>query len=92
MAVKRVVEKIFTKNEETASASDLSPLPGLANMFFAKILYLENRLTSVLNLPFGLTVFCIARKKLKDPKKRRDDLKKRSKKRRDDLKRGDDLK
>ncbi len=54
----RVLKKIIGKKSD-----DLSPLPRLLNTFFGKILALENLLLlKGVNLPIGLSVFCIARK------------------------------
>jgi SAM-dependent methyltransferase len=63
-ALVRCVQKLLrpaTANEQ----SDLRPLPGLLNRALALPLFLENRLIRRgLSLPFGLSVFCLARKPL----------------------------
>lgn len=42
--------------------SDLKPLSLLLNRFLTKMLFLENRLLRHIDFPFGLSVFCLARK------------------------------
>jgi len=42
--------------------SDLKPLPRILNQFLTKILFFENRLLRTLDFPFGLSVFCLAKK------------------------------
>ena len=58
--VKRLVEKILPSKREIKS--DLNTLPVFVNILLTQILFFENRLLSILNLPFGLSIFCIARK------------------------------
>lgn len=59
---KRIIEKIFIK-EERKVTSDLKPLPNIFNKLLTNILYLENLLIkSGVGFPFGLSVFCVARK------------------------------
>lgn len=61
--IKRIIKKIFLTNTEKVE-SDLKPLPGLFNKLFTGFLFLENiLLVSGLNFPFGLSLYCIARKK-----------------------------
>jgi len=57
----RLGERVLSKKRKEAK-SDLRPLPDLINKFLTGILFLENRLISVLNYPFGLSLFCIAKK------------------------------
>lgn len=58
--IMRVIKKFFLKNR---IESDLKPLPVLFNKIFTLILNIENRLIlSGINFPFGLSLFCIARK------------------------------
>ncbi len=59
--VVRLVGKVLSRNQKRAK-SDLRPLPDLVNRFLALVLFLENRLMSVLNYPFGLSIFCVAKK------------------------------
>ena len=59
----RLARKLHLQNEKKRG-SDLSPLPDWLNSFLKGILFLENRLIlRGLNFPFGLSVFCVARKK-----------------------------
>ncbi len=62
IAIERSIKKITTKKDNKAE-SDLKPLPNFVNKLLSQILFLENKLISVTNLPFGLSVFCVARKK-----------------------------
>lgn len=63
IVVIRFLEKIFLKNQKTIK-SDLRPLPKFINKFLTYLLFFENRLIiSSLNLQFGLSLFCVARKK-----------------------------
>jgi len=57
----RLIERILS-NKKREAKSDLRSLPRVINEFLTQILLLENRLISVLNFPFGLSIFCIARK------------------------------
>lgn len=60
--VKRFWEGIFLKNGKIPR-SDLRPLPDLINKLLACLLLLENRfIVSIFSFPFGLSLFCIARK------------------------------
>ncbi len=62
VAVKRLIEKLFVVNSGKV-ASDLKPLPDMFNDLFKRILYLENRLLKAnFNFPFGLSIYCVARK------------------------------
>lgn len=59
----RLFQKIFLINRKKAT-SDLIPLPRLLNKLFTSILLLENSLiASGVNFPFGLSIYCVARKK-----------------------------
>jgi SAM-dependent methyltransferase len=59
---KRIMEKFSPIDSENAR-SDLKPLPYWLNKIFTLLLLLENKLiTSGINFPFGLSVFCVARK------------------------------
>lgn len=63
MVIIRFLEKIFSKNKKIARLN-LRPLPSLINKFLIYLLFLENWLIlSGLNFPFGLSLFCVARKK-----------------------------
>ncbi|GAB4541208.1 MAG: class I SAM-dependent methyltransferase [Thermodesulfovibrionia bacterium] len=60
---KRIIERIFIE-KETDVTSDLKPLPNPLNRLLTGIIYVENLLIkSGINLPFGLSVFCVARKR-----------------------------
>lgn len=51
------------RNVETRTRSDVTPLPGLLNSMLTMVLRLENRLLHArCSLPYGLSVFCLARK------------------------------
>ena len=57
----RLIKKVVLKyNAEPQS--DMVPLPQWINTLFTQILLWENRLIVSHNLPFGLSVFCIAKK------------------------------
>ena len=43
--------------------SDLALPPSFINKIFTEILFFENRLLRMTNFPFGLSIFCVARKK-----------------------------
>jgi hypothetical protein len=59
----RLLRKFHLQNEKKRG-SDLGPLPGWLNRFLKGVLLFENRLIlRGLNFPFGLSVFCVARKK-----------------------------
>lgn len=59
--VARLFKKFGVKNQANIS-SDLKPLPKGLNYFLASILSIENRILQRTGLPFGLSLFCIARK------------------------------
>jgi SAM-dependent methyltransferase len=60
---KRIIEKIFPIDSENVE-SDLKPLPNLVNKLFSHLLFFENKLiTFGVNFPFGLSIYCVARKK-----------------------------
>ncbi len=61
--VKRFIDGWLNIEEEDPK-SDLKPLPCLLNKFLTHILFFENKLIrSGVNLPFGLSIYCVARKK-----------------------------
>lgn len=61
--VKRMKEKLFYLNAKSTE-SELEGMPVMLNKTFTRILSLENRLINAgFILPFGLSVFCIARKR-----------------------------
>ncbi len=61
--VKRITEGWLCTEKEDPE-SDLKPLPYLINKLLTHILFIENKLIrSGVNLPFGLSVYCVARKK-----------------------------
>lgn len=47
-------------NTVNKGESDLVTLPNFINKLFTKVLFFENRLLRVINLPFGLSIFCVA--------------------------------
>lgn len=63
--IKRLIGKASSRHKSKGEAvSDLTQLPDFVNKFFTQVLLIENRLIlSGLKFPFGLSVFCIARKK-----------------------------
>jgi SAM-dependent methyltransferase len=61
--IKRIMENKFFMNTGEVE-SELKPLPSWFNKILTNILYFENFLIkSGVNFPFGLSVYCIARKK-----------------------------
>ena len=59
----RITRRQFTSEKELSCAvSDLVETPGALNWLLATILGTERHLLRRLNLPFGLSVFCLARK------------------------------
>ncbi|RJQ56215.1 MAG: class I SAM-dependent methyltransferase [Nitrospiraceae bacterium] len=61
-AIKRMVDKFIFVNKDD-SDSDLNQSGCLFNKIFTHLLFLENKLImSGVKLPFGLSVFCVARK------------------------------
>jgi len=58
--ITRLLEKL---KKRRAVRSDLGLLPDFLNRFLVKILFFENRLLNKVNFPFGLSVFCVARKR-----------------------------
>lgn len=59
--MKRIMEKIIPTE---STSSDLKPMPELINRLFTFLLLIENKFINLgVFLPFGLSVFCIARKK-----------------------------
>ncbi len=62
IALKRMIEKVFMSKETVES--DLKQLPDMINNLFASILKLENILINAgVKFPYGLSVFCLARKR-----------------------------
>lgn len=61
IAVKRLLDRKSRQNAGP-ERSDLRRVPEAINGLLRSILILENRLLSRLDFPFGLSVFCIARK------------------------------
>ena len=60
---RRIIEKVFFINKENAE-SELKPLSSLTNFLFTRLLFFENKLIrSGINFPFGLSLYCVARKK-----------------------------
>jgi SAM-dependent methyltransferase len=57
----RLAKKAFYCNNN-APSSDLKKIPAFFNNLFFNILKLEDRILEHINLPFGLSIFCIAQK------------------------------
>ncbi|RJR16734.1 MAG: class I SAM-dependent methyltransferase [Nitrospiraceae bacterium] len=63
--IRRIIEKfsLGSKNQ-MESESELKPLSSSINRLFSNILFFENKLiASGMSFPFGLSIYCIARKK-----------------------------
>jgi SAM-dependent methyltransferase len=60
--IQRVVKKILSGGGREAR-SDLKVPSPLVNNFLTRVLSLENSLIRHMNIPFGLSVFCVARKR-----------------------------
>lgn len=56
--LKRFLNKIPNKNNH----SDVVSLPQLLNFFLKEILFLEIKMVNVFDLPFGLSIVCVAKK------------------------------
>jgi SAM-dependent methyltransferase len=62
--IMRIMTRLFLK-DTVNTRSDNKQLPGLLNTFLKNLMLLENRvIISGLNLPFGLSLYCVARKKI----------------------------
>lgn len=59
IAAKRLIDK--TRNKDDI-ASDVAPLSPLANSLIYNLLKIESFLISYVNLPFGLSIICLAKK------------------------------
>lgn len=53
---------LFRRADDSHGASDVRPLPGVLNAFLTSVLRAEGRVIQHLPLPFGLSLFCVARK------------------------------
>jgi len=63
MATIRIMERLFP-SVLAGKESDMKRLPRLLNIFLRHVLILENRIIiGGLSFPFGLSVFCVARKR-----------------------------
>jgi len=60
-AALRIIKKIPDKSADEAR-SDLRDLPDVLNRWLARVLFLERALLQKVDLPFGLSVICVARK------------------------------
>lgn len=60
MAIKRLINKISSDNR----GSDVSRLPNMINDLLLGVLTFESKLLKLINLPFGLSIICVARKTL----------------------------
>ncbi len=57
------VTRLFRRLKKSTNArSDLKPLAVTLNKFLTKILLFENQLLNRIDFPYGLSIFCIARK------------------------------
>jgi len=65
VCVIRVINKLINNQSE----SDLKALPGWLNRILINILTIENKILNLINLPFGLSIFCVAQKKKKQEAK-----------------------
>jgi len=62
-AIVRLIKKRLSRDDGEHD-SDLKPVSGVVNAVLKNILYLENKLILTgMNFPFGLSVFCVAKKK-----------------------------
>jgi SAM-dependent methyltransferase len=57
----RQTQNLLRRKDSEPKAS-LVPVPGIANRLLVKLLGAENAVIKLANLPFGVTVFCVARK------------------------------
>ena len=62
LGLKRFADKLFLGKENGMPSSDLTPLLSPVNQFLTGILSLENYFLPRIIFPFGLSVFCVARK------------------------------
>jgi SAM-dependent methyltransferase len=60
-AAVRMAKKVPDKSADEAK-SDLRPLPPIINRWLARVLFVERALLRRVDLPFGLSVICVARK------------------------------
>jgi SAM-dependent methyltransferase len=60
-AAVRMAKKVPDKSANEAK-SDLRPLPPIINRWLARVLFVERALLQRVDLPFGLSVICVARK------------------------------
>jgi SAM-dependent methyltransferase len=60
-AAVRIAKKRSAKSADDAK-SDLKTLPPIINRWLTKVLFLEGKLLQKMDLPFGLSVICLARK------------------------------
>jgi SAM-dependent methyltransferase len=59
--VRRVIQKAFD-SRGGAARSDIKAHPDFLNALLRRVLLMENRLLSVVDLPFGLSVYCVLKK------------------------------
>lgn len=60
--LKRILQGRSVKSTDKVESDVILPLDFI-NKLFTKILFFENRLLRTINFPFGLSIFCVARKK-----------------------------
>ncbi len=58
----RLLKKTFFKPQTVRAGSDLAPLPEPINRALARLLLLENAALRLTNLPFGTSLYCVARR------------------------------
>ena len=58
----RTIQKLTGRAEHGTGKSDVTGLPKPVNRLLTYLLLLENRLLAKISLPFGSSVFCVARK------------------------------
>lgn len=62
VALLRLFKRALRSREATPPTGDLKPVPGALNALLLALLRFENRLLRYINLPVGVSVFCIAQK------------------------------
>lgn len=60
LVIKRLLERLFKENN---ISSEVKPIPTMLKKFFLNILTFEEKISTYTNLPFGLSIICLVRKK-----------------------------